>query len=448
MGGQLSLGDLPHLQLSYRKGSSVVAGGTYLAEQHNEDVSATVTKDTSKTRQSLRYQRSSFDNLLSELFTQRLGNLDYDFEALFGAKVRLLAHTGRRTTFSQSSLLLPIADPAGAPYQPPPSGGEGATQYASGSFSYEPNTRLAIRMTGSYDSQAAASVTTNARLATLTSHYEVLRGLSVTATGIAGDRQQLVGASLITVSSRSGVGGVTYQGGPHWLYATVGATRGVGSNATPDGTIGSSRSWSGDAGLSSTIGWLGLGAGYERARYGDQILDFGNYDTERLRASVQAQAQRLSVSTSADRATITRGQGDTFAENLQRTVSFTAAYRAWKQSSVTITGGGFSNDYRATTGPGRDSSLFWSVATQLPLRNTLRVSGWIRREGVDSTRTQYTQSGLSSFGRLEYRFRATVFAVEYRRNSSRLQYAQLASPDNFVGRQLRVSISRQFGFRL
>jgi hypothetical protein len=447
VGGQLTVGNLPRVQLSYRTSAATITGGSYLAEQQTSDLSADVSKDTRLTRQTLRFQQSAFDSLLGQQFTQRLSNLDYDFEATLGSHARLVARAGRRTTFSQSTIAGGVVDANGAPYQPPPSIGDGGAQYTSSTLSYDPSIRLAVRMTASYDWQTAAHVTTGARLGTLTSHYEIVRGLSLNGTAIAGDRQQIVGASQVTVSSRTGIGGISYQGGPRWASLSASTTRGVGSSATPDGRTGTTDSWTHEAGLSSSIRWLGLGIGYERARYVDEILDFGNYSTERVRASAQAQAERLSLSTSVDRARIDRGQADTFTSNLQRTASMAASYRTWRESQLTATAGGFVNDYTTPTGPGRDTSVYWTLGGQFPARDTLRLSGWIRSERVDSTRTLFNQDGLSSFGRAEYRFRETSLALEYRRNSSQIQYVALPSPDNFVGRQLRISLSRQFGIR-
>src|SRR5204862_4468952 len=96
---------------------------------------------------------------------------------------------------------------------------------------------------------------------------------------------------------------------------------------------------------------------------------------------------------------------------------------------------------------GRDQTLFWGVGGQTSFR-LLRASTWIRSEDVRAARTGYSQQGLSAFARLEYRVRTLNVAAEYRRNFSLLQYAQAFNPDSFRGRQFRLSIIRQFGFRV
>jgi hypothetical protein len=257
----------------------------------------------------------------------------------------------------------------------------------------------------------------------------------------------MLGSLPVTVTTRSGLAGVAYQGGPHWLNGNVSLTRGVGSNVTPDGQRGASESWSRELSLSSTLGWLGLGTGYERTRNRDGILEYGNYDSERLRASTQAQARAVSLSTSADQLRIDRGQGATLAHNVQRTVSGSASFRLWRQTMATATVGGFVNDYENIFGTGRDQTLFWGVSGQTSFRS-LHLTGWLRSEEAKAARTGYYEQGLSGLVRAEYRLRTLSVAVDYRRNYSHLQYAEILNPDSFRGRQFRLSITRQFGFRV
>jgi hypothetical protein len=162
---------------------------------------------------------------------------------------------------------------------------------------------------------------------------------------------------------------------------------------------------------------------------------------------VQAQARGASLSTSAEQLRIERGTEATLAHNVQRTFSGSASFRLWRQSLATATAGGFVNDYANAFGIGRDQTLFWGVGGQTSFR-LLRASTWIRSEDVRAARTGYYQQGLSGFARLEYRLRTLNVAAEYRRNYSVLQYAAAFNPDSFRGRQFRLSIIRQFGFRV
>ena len=448
LGWQLGLGGLPRIELGYRRGNSVVTGGGYRAEQNDDDLSAAVLKDTARTRQSFRYQRTSFENLLAQTFQQQLNNLDYDLSALLTGHTRVTAHVGRRMTFTRSEFASTVATTDAGAYTPPPSLGAAGSEYLLAGISYDPSGRFSIRLNGTADRQSGEQATTSAGLATLSSHVELVRGLTVTATGTSGVRGQLVGHAPITVSTRSAVGGVTYQAGVRWLTGSVSATRGLGTNTTPEGQQGTTGSWSREAGVSTTFRWLGLGAGYERANNRDGILDYGNYDSERLRASAQTDIRRLSISTSADQLRIERGLAATLAHNLQRTFSGSAALRLWGGSLATATVGGFVNDYASSTGIGRDRTLFWGVGGQTALRSALRLSAWIRSEAAIASRTGFDQQVLSSFGRLEYRLRTLTVAAEYRNSQGRLQYLEMLGPDAFRGRQFRLSISRQFGIRL
>jgi hypothetical protein len=424
-----------------------VTGGAYRAEQNDDDLSAAASKDTASTRQSFRFQRSSFENQLAQTFIQRLNNLDYDLGVSLTDHTNLTAHGGRRSTFAQSAFESSVVDPAAGAYTLPQSQGGARTEYVTGGYSYEPTARVSLRLNGTFDRQTAQYGSTNAKLATMISHVELIRGLTVTGSGTTGVRGQMLGNIPVSVSTRSGVAGVAYQAGPRWLNGNVGATRGKGSNVTPEGQKGASESWSRELSLSSTLGWLGLGSGYERVRNRDGILDYGNYDSERLRASVQAQARGASLSTSAEQLRIERGTEATLAHNVQRTFSGSASFRLWRQSLATATAGGFVNDYANAFGIGRDQTLFWGVGGQTSFR-LLRASTWIRSEDVRAARTGYYQQGLSGFARLEYRLRTLNVAAEYRRNYSVLQYAAAFNPDSFRGRQFRLSIIRQFGFRV
>ena len=294
LGGQLNFTNLPRVDVGYRQGTSIVSGDSYRSTQHDNDLSASVTKDTNRFRQSLRFQQSSFENVLSQTFSQRLSNLDYDFSALVGLHTRITAHGGRRTIQARADLPVPAAD--AAPYTPPPSvDGRAGSEYVSAGLTYEPTVRFVARLNGTVDRQTATAAMTNAQLAAGSVHYEIVRGLAVTGTGTSGDRGQLLGDQLVRVKTLSGVAGATYQAGVHWLQGSVGATRGLGTSVTPEGRQGANESWSREANLSSTIRWVSLGTGYERVSNRDEILDYGNYESQRLRASIKMDVKRVTV---------------------------------------------------------------------------------------------------------------------------------------------------------
>lgn len=444
LGWRLALAALPRVELGYRQGQSVIRGGQYSATQRDRDLSGSVSKNTKATRQSLRYQATGSENVLEQTFAQRLGLLDYDFGAATTAHTRLTLHAGRRTSYAKSVFAAPVAA-SDEVYTPATSAGASAAEYGQVGYDYQPTGRFSLRAHGSVDRQTGDLARTSAALGTLSSHYQVVRGLTLIANGTAGQRQQVIANEPVTVATRSAAGTASYQASGRWLSGGGTATRGVGVNRTPTGQVGSTDAASGELHLSTTVRWFGAGTGYERSQYHDDLLDFGNYESERVRASVQAQTPRASLTTTAEQMRLARGRESTFARNLQRTVSATASMRLAGQSFVSATGGHFTNEFEGAAGVGVDRSLFWSVGVDGTPVSSLHVSAWLRSEVASATRTQFDQDALSAFVRAEYRMRMLNLAVEYRRSESRMRYPGMTGPDLFAGRQLRFSVIRQFG---
>ncbi|MEQ1907987.1 MAG: hypothetical protein ABMA15_04145 [Vicinamibacterales bacterium] len=437
----------PQVELGYRRSQSEIAGGNYRATQSDRDLSASVLKNTASTHQTFRYQATQSENVLEQTFSQKLGLLDYDFGATLTARTRLTVHAGQRNAFARSVFVTPVDAATGA-YAPVSSTGASTAQYGQIGYNYEPTSRFSFRVLGNADRQSGDTASTAALLGSISAHAELLPGLIATTTGTAGQRQQVVGNSPVTVATRSADAGLAYQANSRYMSGGMGATRGLGINATPDGRRGSTDSWSGETHLSTTVGWFGSSAGYDRELYRDEILEFGNYEAERIRVSAQAQAKRGSFTTSAEQLDITRGRAATFIHNLQRTLSSTASFRLIGQNFVSATAGHFGNDFDGAAGAGRDNSLFWSVGINGSIKQDLRLSGWLRSEIASASRTQFNQDALSAFARLEYRLRTLNFALEYRRSHSRMLYPGMMGPDAFAGQQIRFSVIRQFGFRV
>ncbi len=446
LGGQVNVAGLPRADISYRRDKSVASSGAESAETRDDDLSASLVRETTRTRQALRYQRTGYDYLLSQAFSQRLDNLDYDFSANLWGHVQLIGRAGQRGTFAESSLLTPPIDPGDKPYEPPPTDGRSDSRYVTSGISYEPNSRVAVRFNGTWDQQASVAASTGATLATGSLHLEVLRGLAVNGAGTSGRREQIIDGDLTQVDTSNGVGGITYSGGPRWLNGTVTANVGQGTNATPQGERGATRFWSREVSLASTMGWFGAGVGYERVMNVDEILDYGNYDSERVRASVNAQAARVSITGSAEQLQIARGLGETLARNRQQTFSGALSSRLWHDLTLTGTAGGFSTAYLSDVGAGYDRALFWGVGAQVTLKRSLRGIAWIRSEDTTAASTRFAQKGMSALGRLEYRLRTVNFGLEYRHNDNLLHYGGALVPSQFRGHQLRFSLTRQFGF--
>lgn len=447
LGWRLGVERLPQVELGYRRSESTITGGNYRATQKDRDLSASVLKNTRSTHQTFRYQATRSENILEQTFSQQLGLLDYDFGATLTTHTRLTLHAGRRNTFARSVFDAPV-DPAAGAYAPGSSTGASASQYGQVGYSYEPNARFSVRLLGNVDRQTGDAATTSASLGSVSTHAEVVKGLILTATGTAGQRQQVVASEPVTVSTRTADAGVTYQANARWVGAGASATRGVGTNTTPEGLAGASDSWSGEAHVSTTVRWFGASAGYDREQYRDDLLDFGNYAAERVRASAQAQTKRGSISTNAEQLDITRGRAATFIRNLQRTISSTASLRIIGQNFVSATAGQFFNDFDGAAGAGRDRTVFWTVGLDGSIKESIHLAGWLRNEAASASRTRFNQDALSAFARLEYRLRTLNFALEYRRSHSRMQYPGMLGPDMFAGRQIRFSVIRQFGVRV
>jgi hypothetical protein len=443
IGWQLNTRRLPRIDFGYRTGSSVVTGGPYHAEQDDRDLHLGAFKETTRTRHALRYQRTSFENRTSQAFNQRFKNLDYDFGVTTSQRSRITVRSGRRSTFSLFDLPSQIVNPGTGTYRPP-SRGEVNTMYAIGDVTYEPTGRLSLDLTGSFDQQDSEPASTNAKLLITSARYELLRGLSLTATGNYGDRGQIVGDAPVTVLTRSARIGSSYRFGVRWLDGSAGYFRGIGTNTTPEGQLGEIQSWSGQAGLSAALPWFTLRGGYERANSRDEILDFGNYDSRRSQASVQRQVGRVSLEGSWEHSLVERGRGASLAVNRQHIFTSSASYRIGRDSLLTANAGGFRND----TEFGRDRMRFYGASYVSQLRRALHLTAWLRHEDVIATQTRLDQQSLASFGQLEYRLRLFSFAIEYRHNDQNLQYRELMDPLTFRGHQVLLRIARKLALAL
>ena len=137
-------------------------------------------------------------------------------------------------------------------------------------------------------------------------------------TATYGTRDQFVGATAVSVVTRSVQAGASFRTGPRWFETSLNGSRGAGRNETPNGVTGTSSLWSGQAMVTSSIKWLSLSAGRERSEARDDLLDFGNASTVRDRGSVQLQPGRVSMTGTWENALIERGRATTFAHLRQQ----------------------------------------------------------------------------------------------------------------------------------
>ncbi len=431
---------LPRVEVNYRSSSAVVNGGSYHAEQHDVDFHSGIYRDTPRTRQALRFDRHSTENVVSQAFNNRLTDLGYDFSATLSRRNRLRVRAGRRTTFSLFDVPSQIVDSGTGAYLPP-SRGTVESLYAITGVTYEPHSRLSIDLTASIDRQDSARVATGSRLLSTAARFEPFRGLSLSATGTYGDRDQMVGEEAVGALTRHVQAGATYRVGVRWVDANVGYSQGLGSNTTPDGRIGDVRSWAGQAGLSITLAGVTVGGGYDRSEAQDEILDFGNYDNERQFLHAQTQVRRVILIAAWDDAVLARGRDLTLTNTRQRTFTASASARVGRDGRLTASAGGFSSHAEF----GRDETRFAGATYETPVRPRLVLTVSARYEELTATETSLAQKSLGGYAKLEYRLRLFSFAAEYHHNEQDLRYASSPEAHRFRGHQFLLRISRTFG---
>jgi hypothetical protein len=439
----LAAPNLPRVELSYRSSNSVIEGGPFRAEQHDLDFHTRISKDTARTRQALRYQRTETDNLVSQAFNRRLTDLNYDFSSTLSRRSRLMFRAGRRTTFSLFDVASQIVDPGTGAYLLP-SRGTVDTLYATTGVSYEPHSRIGFDLTASMDRQDSRTVTTGAKLLATAARYEPVRGLSLFARGTYGDRDQKRGDVAVSAMTSNVQAGAMYRIGIRWVDANVGYTRGFGKNSTPGGGTGDVRSWNGQAGLSISVHGVTVGGGYERAESQDETFEFGNYDNRRQFLHAQTEIAGFTITGAWDSAVLVRGLEFPLDHVRQETFTATASSRVGRAGRLTATAGGFSS--RGAFG--HDEMLFWggSYAAEVLPKLIFTVSA--RYDALRATGTNLDQTSISGFAKLDYRVRQFTFALEYHHNEQRLQYAYAPDAHRFTGHQFLLRISRKFGLRL
>ena len=440
---QLNAAPLPRVELGYATSGLTTAGNTYQAAQRNEALHATVVKESTRVRNSFRYNRDVVDNLQSSAYNQRNNDMDYEFGALLGTRSRMNVHTGQRRTFSLFDVPTAIVDPAAGAYAVP-SRGDSNVRYVISSLNFEPVPRFSIDATGSIDHQEAEPAATGARLMFVSTRLDAGGGLSLNATGTYGDREQIIGDRAITVAIQSGQAGAAFRTGPSWLEGNVAYNQGVGSGRTPDGTSGNTATWSGQATVSSTIRWFGISVGEDRSTSRDDILDYGNVDVVRDRATVNVQPGRVTISGSWEHAVIDRGRDATFVRLLQRSATGSASLRVMRAWVIGANAGTFRNAGLS----GTDTTQFWGGTVNLEPSRGLRISAWIRQEAATATQTGLDQDSLFWLGLVEYQLRDFTVGLEYRNTDQDLRGAPLIDRYRFRGQQVLLRIARKVAIPL
>jgi hypothetical protein len=442
VGGSLGVQGLPRVELGYRKGQSVVSGGPYHGEQRDEDLHVSVTKDTAHTKHLLRYQKTAYENLFSGAFDQRLSDLDYEFATTLSKKGRASMRVGRRTSFSLFDRPTTGIDVAGSAYQPV-SRGQLSTAYVVSTAAYEPTPRVAVEVIANLDKVDAAQASTDARLASVTLRYDVFRGFSVNAIGTVGERGQAIVSDVIKVFTRSGQAGAAYHARVGWLDGSVRYISGVGTNTTPNGKVGTSRSWAGEANLSASSRWLTLSGGYDRAVSLDNVLAYGNLQLERWRSAVQGQAGHFLLNGSYEQSLIDRGVDLTYTRTRQQIFTGTVSLRLGRDALLSANAGGFRSDMLQS----RDRTSFAGVSFESQLARALRLKVWARYGLTSASQTRLDQRSLTGLSQLEYLRRLFSFTFEYRYTDQNLWPGNLFEPISFRGYQVVLRVTRKFGVR-
>ncbi|MGE0449372.1 MAG: hypothetical protein AB7Q29_07295 [Vicinamibacterales bacterium] len=444
----VGLGRLPTVDLSYRRNSSDMSGGNIAASQQARNLTTAVSKSSPRTHYTLRYQSSHAENHLDQTYTQRLGTLDYAFGATLTKHSRLNVTAGRRSAFSRVLFQVPSDTATGAYAPPVDPGGGGSGLYGQVGYHYDPGSRFTLRATATVDAQEGTTARTSSALGSVTSQVEAVKGLHLTAGITSGRRQQIVRATLASVLTQRADVGAAYQRNYRHLGIGGSLGSGMGAGTSAEGIRGGSRSWSADGHASTSVRWLGGSIGYGRSHYRDDLLDFGNYASRQLRASLQAEGRRGNLVASAMRTLVTRGRELTYSRNVQRSISATASWRAGRRNQLSATVGHFDNDIEQFALAGTDRSVFWGLGIDGSPTQTLHFSAWARHENAATTITRYRQNALTALARVDYRVRTLKFVLEYRKSRSEMFYPGLLSSTPFTGHQLRFSVARLFGMRL
>jgi len=441
-GWQLNMPSLPRIELNYRSSRSNVVGGPFDATRSDTDLHGGVFRDGRRTRQAFRFENTEFSNAPVAAFNQRVSDLSYNFTALAGRRSRVEVRAGRRRTYSLFDLTSTVVDTGQGGYTLP-SQGDVRSNYVTTGLTWEPATRLSFDLTGGFDRQDGESTSLSSRLATASARLEVFRGFALNATGTYGDRGQVFNGSIVTVTTRTGAAGSTLRVGGRRLEVMLVGAKGLGVNTTPDGQQGLVQTWSGQATVSSSWRWIGVSTGYDRTLNTDDLLAFGNYAVERVRASAQHTSGPFSISANAEDVRTARGLGASLLRTRQQTYSGTASLTTRRGGVLALNGGSFRTD----TTPNLDRTLFYGGSYDMRLSRALHLAVWARRERVLATQRLLDQQNFYAFASVEYALRLFRVGLEYRHNEQFLTEQGLINPFQFRGHQLRLRLTRTFGGR-
>jgi hypothetical protein len=439
---RLGVPGLPRIEIGYRKGRSQVAGGPYRAEQRDGDTHVSASQDLGHTRHTLRYQRTSHENLVAGVFNQRMADIDYEGAATLSPRARAAVRIGRRSSFSAFDRVDTRIDPAEAIYQLP-SRGQVATSYINTTFGYEPTRRVSLELTAGLDHQTATDARTTARLASMTARYDVGAGFALNGIGTIGERGEGINARTVTVFTRMGHAGVSWHRRLGWIDVGTRYTAGTGLNTTPTGETAASRSAAADATVSVSTRWFTLSGAGDRAISSDRLLTYGNLDLVRWRSSVQSDLRRVILNASYEQSHVNRGPTAAASTTWQRLFTGTASVRLGRGTLVSVNAGGFRSETRLDV----ERTVYAGASFESQVRRGLTLHGWARAGQTAASQTRLDQRSLAALAQLEYVRRLFSVSVEFRQTSQHLWPGVSLDAIQFRGHQFVLRITRRFGVR-
>jgi hypothetical protein len=434
---------LPRIEVSYQNGSTTVGAGSLEAVQNQNSVQALVAREGPHVSHTLRYQRDGFDNAVSQALRQRYGELSYELVARANDRTFSSVRAGRRTTFSLFDVPPRFTDIGVDGYHPPPSG-QVDLLYGLATLTHQAPAGISADVSVGYNEEQSASVGTSALLATATTRYQPLTGVTLHASGTYGERGQDVSGTRLVVLSRGIATGAAYTLTRRLLRGGIGCEAGRGWSTSDQGLDGQSRLWSVRAdGGTDVLRILQLGVGYEQGRSLDDLLPLGNQWQERARASARsALTARITVDATHEVASIDRGTSPQVFRTRYTQTMTTTAIQVTRERRVSFTAGRFRN--RSFTGD--DNNEYVGLSFDGALIGRLRLSLTARRERTISSAADLDQDGYYTAGMLTYRLRLFTFSLEQRTTDLALRTGSRIAPLAFTGNQIMFRVSRKVMF--
>jgi hypothetical protein len=439
---QLTGKSMPRVELSFQEGSATIAAGSLAAVQQQTSIQALVAREGPRVSNTLRYQRTAFDNDVSQAFRQRYSDLDYEFVARASDRTWGTVRAGRRSTFSLFDVPAQFTDIGVASYHPPP-GGEIDLLYGTATLTHQVNEGLSADVSVGYDREHSAVGGTSALLATATTQYRPLTGVTLHAGGTYGDRGQQSAGTQFVVLTRGVTTGAEYSLLLRLARASAAYEVGHGWNTSELGLNGESRLWRAraDAGT-GVLRIVQLNVGYDQSRSVDDLLPFGNQWQERTHASARSTlTPRITLDAGYDTASIERGVAPLLFRTHYRQATGAVSFVLTPRRQLSLTSGRFFNRSFAAD----DSNQYVGLAFNGTLIGPLHLMLTVRRERTLSTVSQLAQDGYYTIGTLDYRLRLFTFSLEHRYTDLALAYATRLEPLAFTGNQILFRVTRRFG---